>query len=198
MTTPRAQRRRELYRLASGQGGYVSAAQARELGYSYQAQAHHVNVGNWERVDRGLFRLPELPVDRHDDLIRASLWSRGRGVISHESAAAVHELAEIDPLRVHLTVPRGFTSTSDAVILHRDELPSADIEDGNGFRVTTPLRTLVDLGRSGTDLDQLGRAITEAVDRHLASLRELRRRADEIDPAAALAVERALLEVSPA
>jgi predicted transcriptional regulator of viral defense system len=198
VVTRRVQRRRDLYRLASGQGGYFTATQARELGYSYQAQAHHVRAGNWERVDRGLFRLPELPVDRHDDLIRASLWSRGRGVVSHESAAAVHELAEIDPLRVHLTVPPTFASTSDAIILHRDQLPATDVEDGAGFRVTTPLRTLVDLGRSGTDVDQLGRAITDGLDRHLVTLRALRRRAEEIDPAAALAVERALLEVSTA
>jgi predicted transcriptional regulator of viral defense system len=196
VVTRRVQRRRDLYRLASGQGGYFTAAQARELGYSYQAQAHHVRAGNWERVDRGLFRLPELPVDRHDDLIRASLWSRSRGVVSHESAAAVHELAEIDPLRVHLTVPRTFASASDAIVIHRDQLPATDVEDGAGFRVTTPLRTLVDLGRSGTDVDQLGRAITDGLDRHLVTLRALRRRAEEIDPAAALAVERALLEVS--
>jgi predicted transcriptional regulator of viral defense system len=119
-------------------------------------------------------------------------------VVSHESAAAVHELAEIDPLCAHLTVPPGFTSTSDAAILHRDELPATDVEDGAGFRVTTSLRTLVDLGRSATDLDQLGRAIAEAMDRHRITLRELRRRAEEIDPAAALAIERALLEAGAA
>jgi predicted transcriptional regulator of viral defense system len=76
-------------------------------------------------------------------------------VVSHESAAAVYELAEIDPLRVHRTVPLGFTPTSDAVILHRDELPATDIDDGATFRVTTPLRTLVDLGRSATDSTSL-------------------------------------------
>ena len=34
--------------------GYFTAAQAREAGYSYQAQKYHADRGNWERVRRGL------------------------------------------------------------------------------------------------------------------------------------------------
>ena len=30
----------------------------------------------------------------------------GRGVISHESALALHALADVNPSRIHLTVPR--------------------------------------------------------------------------------------------
>jgi hypothetical protein len=32
--------RRRLFELAAGQGGYFTAAQAKSLGYSHQAQAH--------------------------------------------------------------------------------------------------------------------------------------------------------------
>lgn len=194
MSVDRRDLRRRLYQLAAEQGGYFTAAQAKAIGYSYQAQAHHIGAGNWLRIDRALFRLPEWPLDRHDDVIRASLWSRGKGVVSHESAAALHELAEIDPLRTHLTVPPGFRSTAPPVVLHHGALSADEVEDRQGFRVTTPLRTLVDLGTSGTDLDQLGRAINEAIDRHLITLRALRSRSEAIDSRAALAIERALLE----
>ena len=68
-----------LFALASEQAGYFTAAQAKEVGYSYQAQAHHVAAGNWLRIERGLFRLAEWIPDVHDDLVRWSLWSRGRG-----------------------------------------------------------------------------------------------------------------------
>lgn len=51
--------RRRMFALAAGQSGYFTAAQARDVGYSYQAQAHHVGVGNWMRVDRAIFRLVE-------------------------------------------------------------------------------------------------------------------------------------------
>jgi predicted transcriptional regulator of viral defense system len=187
--------RLRLTEVAARQGGLFTAAQARDLGYDYPQHTFHTARGNWLRVDRGLYRLPHWPIDRHDDLIQASLWARGRGVVSHESAAAVHELAEIDPLRTHLTVPPRFRSVKRAVVLHHlDDLRGEGIEDHGGFRVTTPLRTLIDLGRSSTDLDQLGRAIVDALDRHLLGLADLRRHAQATDVNAALAIEHALLE----
>lgn len=53
--------RRRLIDIAAAQSGYFTAGQAREAGYSYSAQRYHVNRGNWQQVDRALFRLPEWP-----------------------------------------------------------------------------------------------------------------------------------------
>ena len=100
--------RRSLYRLASGQAGYFTAAQALEIGYSYQAQKYHVDYGNWERIDRGIFRIPEWPVGLHDELARWVLWSKGRAVVSHDSAASAYGLGVANPSRIHLTVPPDF------------------------------------------------------------------------------------------
>ena len=47
MSGDRRELRRRLFNLAAGQGGYFTAAQAKAIGYSYQAQAHHVGAGNW-------------------------------------------------------------------------------------------------------------------------------------------------------
>src|SRR5918912_831625 len=68
---------------------------ARGAGYSYQAQKQNADRGNWVKVGRGLFRLPGWPAGRHEDLVRLSLWSRGRAVVSHESALSVHELGVV-------------------------------------------------------------------------------------------------------
>ncbi|MGH3850356.1 MAG: type IV toxin-antitoxin system AbiEi family antitoxin domain-containing protein [Pseudonocardiaceae bacterium] len=57
MPVDRRDLRRRLFAQASEQAGYFTAAQAKAIGYSYQAQAHHVGAGNWLRIDRGLFRL---------------------------------------------------------------------------------------------------------------------------------------------
>ena len=70
--------RRELSDLAQTQGGYFTAKQATKAGYGRRHLDYHVKVGNFERVDRGLYRLPTVPPSVHDDLIRLSLWSRGR------------------------------------------------------------------------------------------------------------------------
>jgi hypothetical protein len=44
--TDRQMLRRRLLKLAASQHGYFTAAQAREIGYSYQAQKHHADYGN--------------------------------------------------------------------------------------------------------------------------------------------------------
>jgi predicted transcriptional regulator of viral defense system len=190
-TSP-ADLRSRLFDVAADQGGYFTAAQARDVGYSYQAQAHHVAAGNWLRIDRGMFRLAQWVPDLHDDLARWSLWARGRGVVSHETALGVHEIGEFESPKVHLTVPVGFRQRDDAVVLHIGRLTDRDVEQHTGFRVTTPLRSLIDVAAEAPDEDQLARAIEEARRRGLVVIRELRSRSEQIDPRAALYVERAL------
>ena len=145
MAVDRRDLRRRLFALAAEQAGYFTAAQARGLGYSYPAQAHHVAAGNWLRIDRGVFRLAEWIPQLHDALARWTLWSRGRGVVSHESALAVHAVGEFEAERVHLTVPPKFTMRDDAVVLHRADLPEVDVVQRTGFRVTTAARALIDV-----------------------------------------------------
>lgn len=191
MATDRRDLQRQLFHTASGQGGYFTAAQAREVGYSYQAQAYHVRVGNWVRIDRGLFRLLQWNPDVHDDLIRWSLWSGGKAVISHETALAVHAIGELESPRIHLTVPRGFSKSDTAVVLHRASLPESDVIQRTGFRITSAMRSLIDVAGSA-DEDQLARAIQDGLDRGLYTVRQLRAQAEATDLRAALLLERAL------
>src|SRR5215216_3133893 len=118
MPGPSQDLRRRLQELAFSQSGYFTAAQAVEMGYSYQSQKYHVDHGNWVRVDRGLFRLPGWPSQPDDAYARWVLWSGGRGVVSHDSALAVHDLSDVNPAKIHLTVPPGFRGLDDAVITH--------------------------------------------------------------------------------
>ena len=108
--------RRELSDLALTQGGYFTAKQAAAAGYGKRHLDYHVKAGNFECVERGLFRLPTVALSEYDDLIRLSLWSRGRddrpqAVVSHETALGVHgqpsppEKASQD--REHLTASIG-------------------------------------------------------------------------------------------
>jgi predicted transcriptional regulator of viral defense system len=190
--------RRRLFAEAAEQGGYFTAAQAKQLGYSYQAQAHHVAAGNWLRISRGLFRLTEWVPDVHDELARWTLWSWGRGVVSYESALAVHGIGEFESARVHLTVPRGFTRRDNAVILHVADLVDGDVETRTGFRVTTPIRTIVDIAGGAPDEDQLTRAIEDGERTGQLTVRRLRSRAEALDVRAALHIERALAKARPA
>lgn len=192
MPTDRRELRRRLFAQAAEQAGYFTAAQAKAIGYSYQAQAHHVGAGNWLRIDRGLFRLAEWIPDLHDDLARWTLWSKGRGVVSHETALVVHGIGEFEARHLDLTVPPGFTMRDRAVTLHRDELPPGDVLQRIGFRVTNPTRSIIDVASLAPDEEQLGRAIAEADERGMVSIRTLRSRAEAVDVGAALYIERAI------
>lgn len=184
--------RRKLFQLAAGQGGFFTAAQAKAVGYSYANQAYHVRVGNWHRVDRGLFRLVDWPLNRNDDLIRWTLWSKGRAAVSHHSALAAYEIGEFESPQVHLTVPNGFRSTDAGVTLHRHRLPAEDVSEHEGFKITTVPRTLADVADLSPDQSQLARAVDEAIDRGLVTARQLRSKAETVSDRAALFVERAL------
>lgn len=192
MVSDRRDLRRRLFALAAEQAGYFTAAQAKSVGYSYQAQAHHVGAGNWYRVDRGLFRLVEWVPEPHDDLVRWTLWSKGRGVVSHATALSVHDIGEFESPRVQLTVPPGFASHDDAVQLFTADLPAEDVLLRTGYRVTTVLRSLIDVAATDADAEQLARAIDDAVKAGTTTARLLRTRSEQVDLRAALAIERAL------
>lgn len=177
--------------MAFQQAGYFTAAQARSIGYSYQAQKYHVDRGNWVRVDRRLYRLAEWPSAADDIYARWWVWSEGRAVISYESAAAVHQLSDLDPGLVHLSLPEASTSSA-GVVLHPDRLERSDIEDRGSFRVTTPTRTLLDLATTGTSQEQLNTAVHDAIGTGLVAAGMLRRRMDDFGSDAALRLERAL------
>lgn len=185
-------RRRDLFVQAASQGGFFTAAQAKDIGYSYQAQAHHVAAGNWTRIDHGLFRLTDWTPEPDDDLRRWTLWSRGVAVVSHQSALAVHGIGEFESSRIHLTVPASFRKTNPVLALHRGALANDEIEEHRGFATTTVLRSMLDVAALSPDAEQLAAAIDEALAEGRLTRRMLRAAAESIDPLAALHVERAL------
>jgi predicted transcriptional regulator of viral defense system len=191
--TDRRERRRRLVEVAGAQSGYFSAAQALEVGYSYQAQKQNADRGSWRKVARGIFRLPEWPAGGREDLVRLALWSHGRAVVSHESALSLHDLGDVNPSSIHLTFPPGFRQRPPAgVVLHRAELPPADVRRQEGFQVTTPLRSLLDVAGGDLDLDLLAGATEDALEQGLLTRAGLLARADQAGPKVALRVERAL------
>ena len=164
----------QLYALAETQGGYFTAADAKALGYVYPHQHFHVKRGNWIRVDRGVFRLKHFPAAAHEDLIHWWLWSRKQGVISHESAAAIYDLGDVLPRKTHLTVPQNFRKVAPrSVILHKALLKATDIERREGFAVTTPLRTTLDLAQGQLDPERLGLVTREALQKGLVTGKEI-------------------------
>lgn len=143
-------------------------------------------------MGRGLFRLPEWPVTDNDMFVFWRLWSGDRAVISHESALSVHDLGDVNPSRIHLTVPRNFRAKDPAVVLHKQDLPPTDVEDQGDIRITTVPRTLLDVAAADLSQEQLDTAVADGLERGLFSPLKLRSRSDDHSERAALRIERAL------
>jgi len=197
MLEDREDARTRLWRDASGQHGYFTTAQALEAGYSYQAQRHHVKRLNWIPIDRAIYRFREfddLPTSEDAHLVRWALWSKRRAVISHVTALAIHDLGTANPAQIHLTVPPGFRQKDSAIILHRAELQPDEIEQRTGYRVTTPVRAIAESAAAHIDADDLGSAVSEAIQRGMATKRQLLHAAQRLGPRAELGIERSLRE----
>lgn len=69
-------------------------------------------------------------------------------VISHETAARLWGLDVLDPsVAEHVTVARNHAAPVDGYVTHRANLAAADIVELHGERVTSPLRTVLDIAR---------------------------------------------------
>ncbi len=198
MPGPSQDLRRQLHELAFGQAGYFTAAQAIAVGYSYQSQKYHADHGNWLRVDRGLFRLPGWPSEAEDTYARWVLWSGGRGIVSHDSALALHHLSDANPVRVHLTVPRDFRMADEAVVTHPGEVGPEDFEVRGSWRITTPERTLLDVAGSDSSQEIVDSAVADALRDDKVTRRRLLRRSGDADDHTALRLERALAQFAEA
>jgi predicted transcriptional regulator of viral defense system len=171
-----------LFAIAEGQSGFFTAKQAEEAGFQRRNHSYHVRSGNWVREGRGIFRLKQFPVAEEPDLVLWSLWSRDRsdqptGVYSHETALRIYDLSDVMPAKVHMTVPRSFRRNApvpNVLVLHRANLQPADVEEKQGYQVTRPIKTLIDLIRAQTLPEEtLRSAFAEASQKGLITQSEI-------------------------
>ena len=187
MIQPSKTNKDQLYRIAEPQAGYFTTKQAKKAGYTENNFLYHINAGNWIKHCRGIYRLAHFPESESSQLLLWSLWSRNRAdipqaVYSHETALRIHELSDIMPTKLHITVPRSFLKKSQKpaiLILHKADLPENDIQEMHGCRCTSPLRTLIDLIEAGTvSPDLINQALQEALAKGLITRNDIRKRSE--------------------
>lgn len=128
-------------------GGYITPRLATPAGIPAIELRKMVSRGTLIQAGHGIYRVPSLPIDRYDEFFLANLWTAGRGVISHDSALLIHDLCDINPERVHITIPRTYRierSGSDPYVVHRANLTDDEITMVDGVALTTVRRTLTD------------------------------------------------------
>ncbi len=161
--------------MAESQWGMVTTAQARVVGFTPQQVAALCRAGTVYRLRHGVYRLAGVAEDRWMELRAAWLAldpARLVGdrlaqgvpeVVSHRSAAALHELGDLDADVGEFTVATRRQSRHQDTRFHVGELGRGDWTVIGGLPVTTVLVTIGDLAAARIDGGHLAGVVRDAV-----------------------------------
>ncbi|MEO7521145.1 MAG: type IV toxin-antitoxin system AbiEi family antitoxin domain-containing protein [Gemmatimonas sp.] len=162
---------RVIYDLAEDQMGYITTAQARTVGVSPMTLVMMKRRGTLERASHGVYHLDAYPVHPLGQYMQATLWPYDHpGVLSHETALSLYKLSDVDPPKVHITVPANFRvrrAIPDYLEVHRGTLRPIEVTQFEGMPITTVERAFGDCIASHLGPALLVGAIEEARSRGL-------------------------------
>lgn len=162
-----------LFGLAQAQGGYFMTRQAAAAGYSPQLLRTYLGNGRVVRVRRGIYRLVHFPASEHEDLVVLWLWAEQAGVFSHQTALALHDLSDVLPAEVHMTIPASWRRrrlrVPAGLVLHHADIGDVDRAAVSAVPVTTPNRTLRDCVEANVAPGLVRQAVLQARRRGLIS-----------------------------
>lgn len=173
-----------VYDIAADQHGYITARQAEEAGVQKMALVMMERRGAVERVSRGVYRLVHFPIGSAAEYIEAVLWpATVVGTLSHESALALYDVSDVNPGRIHITVPRDLRMrrvVPPRLAVHHADVPDEDRDVYDGIPVTKLARTLRDCRAAGLGDEVLGRALLDAEREGLVVRREAEQLREEL------------------
>jgi predicted transcriptional regulator of viral defense system len=173
-----------LFEVADCQQGYFTSQQAEKCGLHRSHFHRFLDSKEWIKEIRGIYRLSRYPIQDRHELVLWTLWSRNKqgepqGVWSHETALDIYEITDVMPAKMHMTVPKGFRRSQaipEVLVLHYRDLSEEDVEVMQGYRVTKPLKTLIDVANDRSiSQDQLELGVHQAIKQGLISKLEIQR-----------------------
>ena len=177
--------------VASRQLSLLTGAQARAIGLTRNHIQHRLDSGRWRRLMRNLFAIGGAPRTWQRDALAPCLVGPPGAVASFSTAAAVWALA--DPSRVpDVTVPPSASARMPIAKVHRAVLAPIDVTRVGVIPVTRVPRTLVDFA-SVASASALDRAVDTALNRRLATPREVLAAVDRAQQAPGRSGVRALV-----
>jgi predicted transcriptional regulator of viral defense system len=161
----------ELAELAADRFGLVTLADTRAVGYRDSSVAQMARRGRLERVSQGVYRIPFMPGGRLGPYMEAALWPVGvRGVLSHETALDLWEVGDVNPAKIHVTVPGAHRTQREvpaSYVVHREDLAAVEVGEIEGVPVVTLERAIRDSAADGVGLDLIEQAVRNGRDRGL-------------------------------
>ncbi len=167
----------QLFEFAIAQSGLFTTKQAAEAGYSPQLLVHYVRIRRIVRVQRGMYRLVHFPLTDDEEFVALWLWSEHQGVFSHRTALSMHQLSDVLPSRIHLTLPLSWKKrrlrVPPGVVLHHADIPTSDRTWWGAVPMTTAHRTLSDCTATHLSPEFLLQAFHQALHRGLVTRSEI-------------------------
>jgi len=112
-------------------------------GRRYGLSKHHLAGETWKRLGGGLYAAGDTPLIR---LEAAKQRLPDTAVFSGHTAAWLHGLDPQPPIATEATLPPTTrTSRLVGITIRRRQVSAGEVSLRNGFRVTSPLRTVIDL-----------------------------------------------------
>jgi predicted transcriptional regulator of viral defense system len=170
----------ELAAIAAGQYGFITQDEASQLGIKPMTLVRMAQRGQLERRSQGVYRVPLIPETGLDAYMEATLWPRGApGVLSHETALGLYELSDVNPDKIHITVPKHHRIRREippAYEIHHEDLGPGDVASHEGIATVPPAVAIRQCHEA-----HLGPALlAQAIDQGERNGRLTRRQADEL------------------
>lgn len=130
----------EIFEIATGQYGYITATDAAEAGFDVRRLNDLKARGQAEHLDVGLYRLNAIAPTRFDPYMQATLWHHKTGVISHDTALDLWDVSNINPGKIHITIPfkpRLTRKPPPLYVVHKERLPDHDRTVLEGIPIVT-------------------------------------------------------------
>lgn len=164
---------RQIAEIAQQCDGLVGRRQLLGAGLNPKQITRRVASGRLHVVHRSVYALVDGPLGLTQLAVAACL-AVPDGVVGHCNAGSLHGLRGVPPRRVEMVVPPGRHPSVSGVLFRRSNLmPEHHVEQwANGIRVTTPARTIYDLG-GVMDEAAHRNLVTDAVNRGIVTLDEL-------------------------
>lgn len=174
---------RELWEVAVDQYGYVTSKDARSLGINPVELGKLAARKQIEHVSYGVYRFGQLPVTPLDSYMLATLWANGRGVLSHDTALDLHEVCDINPSTLHITVPgrRPERRGGEQYVVHSEPLDDGEVTWHEGIRIVTVAKAIEQGIASGVSSHLLAQALQTARDRGAITEAEHRRLTEDLE-----------------
>jgi predicted transcriptional regulator of viral defense system len=156
-----------LFDIAADNYGFVTLDDARRVGIRPQRLVEMAARGALRREGFGVYRVEPFPVHEFDTYRKATLWPHGAdGILSHETALELYGLSDVNPAKIHITVPKHYRVRHRKLpapyLLHHEDLRGNEVTRFEGLPIVTAATAIRQCLKEGVRRDLLRQAIGEA------------------------------------